>query len=107
MGYPPVVVNGYRAPAEITVSFVGTSQRASGVLPAGSELVQRQKNLEVSEISVKEPSGHQRIYRLLDLEALRSKRKVDFEVWFLSEQGLNLGGKEDLRQFKADKHRGR
>jgi hypothetical protein len=103
-GYPPIVVNAYKVPVEISITFVGVSQPTAGVLPAGIEVVQRRKGLQIEAITVKEPSGKMREYRLADFEKARSLRTVKIEVWILNEEGLKLGDKEDLRAIQRRRH---
>jgi hypothetical protein len=100
-------VNGYAEPIEISVSFTNDSNvpPQTGIrLPPMTEFVQRRKGLKIEEIRVKESSGTLRTYRSADLEDARSKRKVDFEVWTLSEKGLKLGDREDLRKLRNGKN---
>lgn len=104
--YPPVIVNQYSAPIELSVSFNSGDIWERGIrLAPGTAFVQRRKGLIIEEITVKESSGKMRNYGAADFEAARSKRRVDFEVWFLTEPGLKLGDKQDLRHLRARKHR--
>lgn len=100
-GYPPIIANGCGFSVDISLSFAGVPQPSSGVLPAGSEVVQRRKGLNLIEIRLKEPSGRLRVYGKTELDAARMNTRVELEVWILSEQGLRLGDKEDLRKFRA------
>jgi hypothetical protein len=103
--YPPVILNEYADSIEMSVSFMNDVPAQTGLkLPPKTEFIQRHKGLVIKEITVKEPSGNLRLYRQADFEDARAKQKVDFEVWILSEQGLKLGNKDDLKKFRLEKH---
>jgi hypothetical protein len=102
--YPPVIVNAYAQPIEISVSFTGGIPPETGIrLASMTEFVQRRKGLKIEEITVKEQSGKLHFYRSADFEGARSERKPNFEVWILSANGLKLGDKEDLRKLMAER----
>ena len=103
--YPPVILNEYAGSIEISVSFTNDVPTQTGLkLPPKTEFIQRRKGMVIKEITVREPSGNLRLYQQSDFEDARSKQKVNFEVWILSEQGLKLGNKEDLKKFRMEKH---
>jgi hypothetical protein len=105
MGYPPIVVNQYKEPIEISLLFNGGDVRETGIrLPANTEFVQRRKGLAIYEIDVRESSGRMRRYSLADFEAARANRTVSFEVWFLTAQGLKLGDKTDFDNLLKSRH---
>lgn len=100
--YPPIIANDYNQPIEITVSFTnGESLSGIRLLPR-VELVQRRKGLNIRQITVVEPSGTQRVFGAVELRDVRSGRKIEFEVWILSESGIRLRTKEDLKRFKSE-----
>jgi hypothetical protein len=100
-----VILNEYAGSIEISVSFTNDVPTQTGLkLPPKTEFIQRRKGMVIKEITVREPSGNLRLYQQSDFEDARSKQKVNFEVWILSEQGLKLGNKEDLKKFRMEKH---
>lgn len=102
--YPPVVMNGYSEPVEVSLSFAGNIPSQVGIrLPPKTKYVQRRQGLRVLEITIKRASGVLQSYRESDLEAARSTRKVQFEVWIISETGLKLGDKEDISRIMRGK----
>lgn len=100
--YPPIVFNGYAIPIEISVSFTTTIAQESKIqLLSNTELVQNRTGLQIKEIVVHESTGKERVYGSAELLNARSKQQTAFEIWILTEQGLRLGDKEDLRRLKG------
>ena len=105
--HPPIVANAYDEPIEVSIAFKNSSPPQTGMLiEPGSALIQHKKHLEITEIRVKEVTGRLHVYGTADFDALLSKRKVDFEVWILSPEGLKLGDKAYLHQFLRRKNKG-
>ncbi len=95
--YPPVIVSEYKAPIEISARFSGQDEDKINLAPGGV-FVQNRKNLQIEHVTIKEPSGELRTYARSDFDKARAGRKVAFEVWVFSEQGLSLEGQDYLRK---------
>ena len=98
---PPVIVNGYSEPVEISISFTNDIPAIIGIkLPPNKELVQRRKGLELATITVKESSGALHVYDFAKIKQIRSNQNIDFEVWIISKDGIRLCNKSDLQKLQ-------
>ena len=105
--HPPVIANRYRKTIQLDLSFVGTSPQTAIELSPNTAYFQQYKGFELTEIRVREESGRIRVYGAEALAKLRSNWQGSFEFWILTEDGLSLGSKEDLRKLNEERRQQR
>ena len=98
-GYPPVIVNGYKAEVQIRV-FFNEGDPQTYALPAGSHLFQSRPDLVLLRLEViRDPAGTSVPYTKEILDEARNKAVDKFEVRILSSAGLELRGEDALKDL--------
>jgi len=99
----PVILNQYKDVVHISVAFKNGPSAPNVRLEPNTGLMQRKKGLVIAEISVTEPSGRVRVYKLPEFDRLRVNQKATYEVWSLSEVGVDLHDKAFYKTHLKDK----
>ena len=101
-GFPPFVVNVYKAPIKIAVTFSNNWSPKPFVLLPNNFFAANKKGLKITSITLEDPHGTQIVYGETDFENARLKHVVKTDVWMLSDAGLTLGDEKDLRRIERE-----
>ena len=101
----PVIVNETNSSITVSLSFYeGFPDQLNIALLGQNAYVQRLKGYRLSRL-IAQVDGKTFEWTPNELANLRGFRQSEFEVWFISTNGLRLGGKPELRAFYTHKAR--